>query len=242
MGMFSSFTGSSQAKDARRAANRSAQAQTDVAKRKEMMLRDFFNQTRQDYAGQRETGTQSMNQLMALMGMGEGDSQQAAEDAFQRFRGSTGYEFRQQEGDDSVRSLAAASGMLGSGDMYKALLGRSQDLASQEFGNYSGQLNQLMSLLPGANNALAQAGGQYAGGIGNAMQGGADATSSMHQQIGAANIAHGNQLGQLTGMALGGLGSAFGGPLAGVVTSNLLGGGTTSGNYDMGNVSGYSWG
>lgn len=52
------------------------------------------------------------------------------------FQEDPGYRFRLQEGADSVNAFSAARGKLRSGDAAKAIMSRSSDLASQEYGNW----------------------------------------------------------------------------------------------------------
>lgn len=52
------------------------------------------------------------------------------------FQEDPGYRFRLQEGADSVNAFSAARGKLRSGDAAKAIMARSSDLASQEYGNW----------------------------------------------------------------------------------------------------------
>jgi hypothetical protein len=87
------------------------------------------------------SGQQALNQQNALLGLG-GD-QNAANQAFDNFRNSTGYQFRFNQGQNALQNSAAAKGSLFSGAAGKALQDYGQNLASAEFGNYFGNLNAL---------------------------------------------------------------------------------------------------
>lgn len=127
------------------------------------------------------------------------------------FETDPGYAFRQQQGQQAIERGAAARGGLLSGAALKAAQSFGQDLASQEYGNaynrfqsnQANQYNRLASLAgvgQTANNALAQAGSQFA----NAMTG-----------ISQANAANqGNALlaaGQARASGYAGIGNAIGG-------------------------------
>lgn len=79
-------------------------------------------------------GTEAGAAANALLGLG-GD-QGAAEKAFENFRGSTGYQFRLDEGMRSITGSAAARGLLNSGATLKGMGEYSQNLASSEFNTY----------------------------------------------------------------------------------------------------------
>lgn len=81
--------------------------------------------------------------ITALLGLG-GDKA-AADAAFGQYRGSTGYDFRQGEGQKGLTASLGAQGMLNSGSAVKSALRYNQNLASGEFGNYIGQLGGLYS-------------------------------------------------------------------------------------------------
>ncbi len=85
-----------------------------------------------------ETGQMAGGLSAALLGLG-GD-QEAAEAAFEQYRGSTGYDFRLGEGMSAITGSMAARGLLESGATAKALTEYGQNIASAEFSNYLGQL------------------------------------------------------------------------------------------------------
>lgn len=98
--------------------------------------------------------------------------------SMQDFEADPGYAFRQQQGQQAIERSAAARGGLLSGAAMKGIERFGQGLASEEYGNaynrfqsnQNNQFNRLASLAgvgQTANNALAQAGSQFA----NAMSG-----------------------------------------------------------------------
>lgn len=66
-----------------------------------------------------------------------------AQDAFQRYMDSTGYQFRFDEGMDAITGSAAARGLLDSGATARGLQSFGQNIGSQEFQNYLAQLGGL---------------------------------------------------------------------------------------------------
>ena len=77
----------------------------------------------------------------ALLGVGGDPAKQ--QEAFKNFLGSTGYNFRLNQGAEAITNNAAASGLLNSGATLKALNDYGQNMASGEFQNYFSQLGNL---------------------------------------------------------------------------------------------------
>lgn len=94
-------------------------------------------------------------------------AEQAARDAFDIFRDSTGYQFRLNEGLDAVNSNAFGQGFGQSGAALKALQRYGQNFASNEFGNYMGYLGNQQGVGLGAGSALAGVGQNYVNTISN---------------------------------------------------------------------------
>ncbi len=130
-------------------------------------------------------------------------TQPSAQQAFDTYRNSTGYQFRLNEGLDAVNSGYAGSGTLQSGAAMRAINDYGQGMASQEFGNYMGALGNQQALGFSGASAVAGVGQNYANQLG-----------SIHQQAGAnqanaalagANAMTGafNNIGTMTGSILG---------------------------------------
>lgn len=81
--------------------------------------------------------------------------QQAANNAFDVFRNSTGYQFRLGEGVNALNSGYAGAGVVRSGAAMKDAVRYGQDFASNEFGNYMGYLGQQQGVGLSGANALA---------------------------------------------------------------------------------------
>jgi hypothetical protein len=129
-------------------------------------------------------------------------AQQAANSAFDTFRGSTGYQFRLSEGLDAVNSNWFGAGLGQSGAALKALNEYGQNFASNEFGNYMGYLGQQQGTGLQAAGAQAGVGVNYANNVSNLNQANANA-------LGQSAVASANN----SNAVIGGIGNAFGGAI-----------------------------
>jgi hypothetical protein len=141
--------------------------------------------------------------MQAQPGPMQGNPGQSQADAFQRFRDSTGYQFRLNEGTNALTSQFRAGGSLNSGAAAKALTRFGQDTASNEFGRYMGYLGgQQATGLAGAS-ALAGVGQNYAGMVAANNNLAGESASNAALIRGAANANMWNGIG-------GGIGNLFG--------------------------------
>lgn len=165
-----------------------AAAEQDLAFQKKM-----WRQTRKDLNPYRTTGTAALAAYNYLNGMG------AKPEGYTDFTGTPGYQFRVDQGNQSINALAGARGGVLSGRTLEDLAGFNQNIASDEFGKHvarigglvdtgmgaagmTGQANQ--NVAAGASNALAGIGNaQSAGaiGVGNALNGGLQNIAGMWQ-------------------------------------------------------------
>lgn len=154
------ITGSnSQAKAAKSAANQQYQASKEATQ----VQKDMYDQTRKDLSPYAQAGSNALKQLMGGMGP---NGQFMQEYSGQDIYDDPSYQFRLQQGQDSIQSGAAAQGGLLSGATQKALLNYGQDAASQEYGNaynrfnadQTNQYNRLSNLVGLGQNAAAQQG------------------------------------------------------------------------------------
>lgn len=157
-----------------------------------------------------DAGGNANNMMAGLLGVpGTTDEQKAiADNAFNNYLGSTGYQFQLGQGQDAIATSAAAKGLLNSGATAKALTQYGQNLGATTFNNYLGQLGGLSTAGQNALTRTANAGGAGGGGAASAM------------------IANGNaQAGGITGLA-NSIGNAVGGAMN---SFNFGGGGQQSG-------------
>lgn len=163
-----------------------------------------YQQQREDQAPYRQAGYGALSQLSA--GIGEG-GQFARNFSAADFNADPGYQFRQQEGEQSINRAAGARGGLYSGATLKALSRFNSGLASQEYGNAyqrfnndnTTKFNRLASIAgvgqtatnatgqagQNAYGVIGQAGMNNAGQVGNALQNAGEARASGY--VGAAN-------------------------------------------------------
>jgi hypothetical protein len=127
---------------------------------------------------------------------------QTPANAFDVFRNSTGYQFRLGEGLGALNSNAAAGGWLQSGAALKAAQEYGQNIASQEFGNYLGQVGNSAQMGLGAGSALAGVGQNFVGQVSANNQSAADARANA-QLIAGQNNPFANALGMAGGYLFG---------------------------------------
>lgn len=98
-----------------------------------------------------------------------------AQQAFDQFRNSTGYQFRLDQGMNALNSGYAGAGTIKSGAAIKAAQDYGQGIASQEFGNYLNALGNQQGVGLQAGSAAAGVGVNSANSLGNiAIQNGAN--------------------------------------------------------------------
>lgn len=175
-------------------------ASTDAASQ---MQWDMYDQTRKDLDPYKQAGDTSLKQLMGQMGPdGYFNQTYSGQDIYN----DPSYQFRLQQGLDSIQSGAAAQGGLLSGATQKALLNYGQQAASQEYSNaynrfsadQTNQYNRLSNLVGVGQNAAAQVGNngmQTAQAVANNTMAGANAQAA--GQVASANTwaNYANQLG-----------------------------------------------
>jgi hypothetical protein len=128
---------------------------------------------------------------------------QAQAGAFDRFRNSTGYQFRLGEGLDGVRSAYAGIGGLQSGAALRGITEYGQNFASNEFGNYLNALANQQAVGAGAASAGAGVSQNFAS---QAINSNANNTQNqIAAQLGRQNV-FANALGTIGGFGLAGFG------------------------------------
>lgn len=142
--------------------------------------REMYDLSREDLLPYRETGSQALFGLADLYGVPRPDGK----GGFTRgkaFEESPGYQFRVGEGINAIDRSAAARGNLLSGGRLKALTQYGQNMAADEWQNYTRTLQSLAGVGQTATNTGVAAGGNTAGAVGNAL---------MYGGQGAANAAY----------------------------------------------------
>ena len=110
----------------------------------------------------RNEGRQLPTQQAATPAAANENATQAAQNAFDIFKNSTGYQSRLAEGYDALNSGLASSNILQSGAAQKEAVRYGQNFASNEFGNYLNALGNQQGVGLSGASALAGVGQNYA--------------------------------------------------------------------------------
>lgn len=122
--------------------------------------------------------------------------QPSAMSAFDRYRASDGYQFRQNEGLNALASNFRGRGISQSGAADKALLRYGQDYGSNEFGKYLGYLSNQQGVGLSGASALAGVGQNY---VNNVTANNNNAANSLANSYLARGNISANQWGQIGG-------------------------------------------
>ena len=161
------------------AANRAAQMNQQEAQRGRIALSPWSS-----------TGESALNKINNLLGLGEfssagsndgkiyvdpANAKNLQTQALADFQTTPGYQFRMDEGVKGLDRSAASRGLLRSGAQQKAITNFGQGIASEEYGNYFGNLMSLAGM-----------GGQAVGGANNTSAGLVQGAGNMMTQGGIA--------------------------------------------------------
>lgn len=102
-----------------------------------------------------DTGTKVTSAMANLLGL---NGPQGQSEAFDNWRGSTGYQFGLDEGMGAITGGAASKGLLNSGSTAKALTRFGQDYASTKYGDYMKSLESLINPALQAGGVISSAG------------------------------------------------------------------------------------
>lgn len=145
------------------ASRKAARAQENAANRDIQFQKEARDIVRNDLAQYREGGGVAQSALDYEMGIG------ARPENYGGFQKTPGYDFRLQQGQDSLQATAAARGGLYSGAAMRDALKFGQDYGSAEYGNYLSRLGARADTGMGAAQMSGQASQQAAAGVGNAL-------------------------------------------------------------------------
>lgn len=126
--------------------------------------------------------------------LGQGGDPAAAKTAFSNYLGSTGYNFQMDQGSRAITGGAASRGLLQSGGTAKALTSFGQNLGSNYFSKYMGQLGDLN----GQDQSAVQSGQSAVSAAGAAGSAGGQAAGAAAQNGGNAQ---GNSIANAAGIA-----------------------------------------
>ena len=200
------------------AANRAAQMQQEEATRARAAASPWT-----------ASGTAAVSKITNLLGLGSIETnggnyntygwnptgaKEKQDAAFADFQTTPGYQFRMDEGSKALDRSAASRGMLRSGAQQKALTAFGQGIASEEYGNYMGNLLSMSGLGNQAASSANNTSGQLTQSAGNLIAQGGAARGSAYA-AGANALASGISRGVQNATSLlsyGGSGGKFGLP------------------------------
>ncbi|WP_180122978.1 DNA transfer protein p32 [Acinetobacter sp. YH12086] len=161
-----------------KAATQAANTQYKASQESNALQKEMFDEVRADQKPYMQAGTQALGGLLGLAGLNGADTSQLLQQ-------DPSYQFRLNQGLDSVQSGAAAQGGLLSGATQKALNNYGQNFASQEYGNAYNRLSSLVGMGQNAAAGVGNAGMQTAQAVANNTMAGANAVAA--GQVAAGN-------------------------------------------------------
>jgi hypothetical protein len=188
--------------------NKASKTARDNAAASNALQKDIYGQNKETLQPFVDNGTKAGNSINALLGLG-GDTT-AANAAFDAYKGSTEYTSRLNQGQNSVMAALGGKGLLDSGAAQKAILKYGQTFASNEFGNYMGNLQSQQQTGLGAASALAGNGQNYANSV--SYNNGQAANTSANVALATGSAINGVLGSALSAYGLSqGVGSSYGG-------------------------------
>jgi hypothetical protein len=181
-----------------KAANKAAQAQTQVAATNNALQLDLYNRNTANFQPYMDTGGAAMRSINSLLA---GDSH-----AFDDFRNSTNYGFTFNQGMNALNQGLAGQGALHSGAAEKSAIKYGQERAGNALGGYIDLLRGQQNVGFGGAQALAGVSNTYGSNVQANNQNAADATSNAALLRGQAQ----NQFYGSAANALGNFASSFG--------------------------------
>jgi hypothetical protein len=176
------------AKKNSKAIKKASSAQQQSTDQQTALQRETYAQNAANLSPFMQRGKAAGNEVNALLGLGTGgfipntapspqgtvqpaqSPAQAATDAYEIFKQSTGYSTRLAEGNRSLASNYFGGGVGQSGAAVKAALRYGQDYASNEFGKYLGYLGNQQGVGLAGASALAGVSQNYANNMSNISQ------------------------------------------------------------------------
>lgn len=162
-----------------------ADAAKDASRAQQAGLREAigtYNTTYDQQAAmlqpQQQIGNNALNMYAGLLGVGTGANGNASAPDYSAFFQSPGYQFQQEQGEQTLGRAQSARGNLFSGGAGKELMRFNNGLAAQGYNDYANRLGQFANLGPQTNNLLSGYLGQRGASIGAAQSGIGDARAS----------------------------------------------------------------
>ena len=153
-----------QSRNAKKAAQSAAGAQTAAADAAIEEQRRQFDVAQQQAEPFRQAGVQALGQQQALLGLSGQDAQQQA---FQSFQDSPGQEFLRDRGEQAIMRQASAIGGLGGARVQEALQQQGIGFAQQDLQNQLARLSGLSGQGQAMTSNIAGLGANMASNVGN---------------------------------------------------------------------------
>ena len=144
------------------ATKKATQATTAATANSNALEKDIYDQNKATLAPFVAAGSSVTPTISAALGLSGSD---AADNAFNLYKNSTGYNFRFNEGQRAMTSALGSRGYLDSGEATKSALKYGQGLASTEYGNWLSAVTGQQSMGLAAASAQAGVGQNYAGAV-----------------------------------------------------------------------------
>ena len=196
------------------ASSKAAGIAQQTATQNNALQQDIYNKNTANLSPWMTRGNAAGNEQSGLLGIG-GDPA-SAQNAFNNYTNSTGYQFRLGQGLNAVNNSYTMHGALNSGAALKGINDYAQGQASNEFGNYFNQLSGMSQQGAGAASAVAGVGQNYANAVSSNNNNAAGV--GINAAMGSANAWNGainNAAGAIGGM----FGSSYGGGKGGYTST-----------------------
>ena len=191
-------------------ANKSADAMADAIEQATALQERQMRLAKQQFTPYAQAGTEALGQYQGNIG-----NQPTYQNTLANLVNDPGYQFRLQQGQQTLKNSAAARGNLLSGATLKDLTGYAQGMASQEgqaaysrdFNAFNNTQNQLANLMQQGFNASGQivgTGQTSANNLANLALMGGESQGNMYMGRANALADLGNSLGQAFGQFMGG--------------------------------------
>jgi hypothetical protein len=191
-------------------ANKSADAMADAIEQATALQERQMRLAKQQFTPYAQAGTEALGQYQGNIG-----NQPTYQNTLANLVNDPGYQFRLQQGRQTLENSAAARGNLLSGATLKDLTGYAQGMASQEgqaayardFDAFNNTQNQLANLMQQGYNASGQivgTGQTSANNLANLALMGGESQGNMYMGRANALADLGNSLGQAFGQFMGG--------------------------------------
>lgn len=191
------------------AANKASNAATNAANSNNALQKQVYDTNAATLSPYVKAGNTATTSIQSLLGLGGNSA--GADAAYDAYKGSSEYQSRLTQGQDSVTAALGGKGLLDSGAAQKSLTQFGQTFASNEFGSYLGNLRGQQEVGLGAASAQAGVGSNYASQVGAN-------NNQAATTVGNAALSNANQVNGVLGAGVSAFGQALGSSYKPVLT------------------------